>query len=88
MKDKVDVLLSGGTVLTIDEQRRIIRDGAVALRGTDIVAVGKRDDLARQYDAAEVRDCRHKLIMPGLINSHLHFYHTMHRGLACGAYRP
>ena len=29
-----------------------------------------------------MRDCRHKLIMPGLVNSHLHFYHTMHRGLA------
>jgi 5-methylthioadenosine/S-adenosylhomocysteine deaminase len=79
---KADVLLSGGTVMTVDEQRRIIRDGAVALQGSDIVAVGKRVDLERDYEAQEVRDCRHKLIMPGLINSHLHFYHTMHRGLA------
>jgi cytosine/adenosine deaminase-related metal-dependent hydrolase len=82
MKEKVDILLSGGTVLTVDDKRRIIRDGAVALRGSDIIAVGKRVDLERQYDAKEVRDCQHKLIMPGLINSHLHFYHTMHRGLA------
>ncbi len=82
MATKVDLLLSGGTVLTIDPQRRIIRDGAVAISGTDIVAVGKREDLAREYEAKEIRECRHKLIMPGLINSHLHFYHTMHRGLA------
>jgi 5-methylthioadenosine/S-adenosylhomocysteine deaminase len=82
MKKKVDVLLSGGTVMTIDAERRIIRDGAVAMRGTDIVAVGKRADLERDYEAAETRDCRHKLVMPGLVNSHLHFYHTMHRGLA------
>src|SRR5215213_4439467 len=79
---KVDLLLSGGTVLTIDPERRIIRDGAVAISGTDIVAVGKREDLIKAYEAREVRECRHKLIMPGLINSHLHFYHTMHRGLA------
>jgi 5-methylthioadenosine/S-adenosylhomocysteine deaminase len=82
MAAKVDLLLSGGTVLTVDEQRRIIRDGAVAVRGTDIVAVGKRESLDREFEARTVRDCKHKLIMPGLVNSHLHFYHTMHRGLA------
>jgi 5-methylthioadenosine/S-adenosylhomocysteine deaminase len=82
MATKVDLLLSGGTVLTMDEQRRIIRDGAVAIRGTDIVAVGKRESLEREFEARTVRDCKHKLIMPGLVNSHLHFYHTMHRGLA------
>jgi 5-methylthioadenosine/S-adenosylhomocysteine deaminase len=82
MATKVDLLLSGGTVLTMDEQRRIIRDGAVAIRGTDIVAVGKRESLERKFEARTVRNCKHKLIMPGLVNSHLHFYHTMHRGLA------
>ena len=82
MTDKVDVLLAGGTVITVDTQRRIYRDGAVALRGSDIVAVGKRADLESRYAAAETRDCRNKLIMPGFVNSHLHFYHTMHRGLA------
>jgi 5-methylthioadenosine/S-adenosylhomocysteine deaminase len=82
MATKVDVLLSGGTVITVDEQRRIIRDGAVAIRGSDIIAVGKRENLEREFEARMVRDCKHKLIMPGLVNSHLHFYHTMHRGLA------
>ena len=82
MATRVDLLLSGGTVLTVDEQRRIIRDGAVAIRGTDIVAVGKRENLEREFEARAVRNCKHKLIMPGLVNSHLHFYHTMHRGLA------
>jgi 5-methylthioadenosine/S-adenosylhomocysteine deaminase len=81
-REKVDVLLSGGTVITVDGQRRIYRDGAVALRGSDIVAVGKREALEQAYEARVVRNCKHKLIMPGLVNSHLHFYHTMHRGLA------
>lgn len=82
MKENVDVLLAGGTVITVDTQRRIYRDGAVALRGTDIVAVGKLADLSARYDAKSTRDCRGKLVMPGFVNSHLHFYHTMHRGLA------
>ena len=82
MKENVDVLLAGGTVITVDTQRHIYRDGAVALRGTDIVAVGKLADLSARYDAKSTRDCRGKLVMPGFVNSHLHFYHTMHRGLA------
>lgn len=77
-----DYLLSGGTVLTIDPTRRIIRDGAVAIKGSDIVAVGKRAHLENEVSAREIVDCRRKLVMPGFVNSHLHFYHTMHRGLA------
>ncbi len=80
--EKVDVLLSGGTVITVDAERRIYRDGAVALRGSEIVAVGKREDILQRFSANEVRDCSNKLIMPGFVNAHLHFYHTMHRGLA------
>ena len=38
--------------------------------------------LERAVDAKTILDCRRKLIMPGFVNSHLHFYHTMHRGLA------
>jgi len=82
LAERADVILSGGTVITVDETRRVIRDGAVVFRGSDILAVGKREDVEQRYEAVETRDCRHKLIMPGLVNSHLHFYHTMHRGLA------
>src|ERR1700691_2993996 len=41
-KDKVDLLVTGGTVVTMDAQRRVIEDGAVAIRGDSIVAVGPR----------------------------------------------
>jgi 5-methylthioadenosine/S-adenosylhomocysteine deaminase len=71
MKEKVDILLAGGTVITVDQRRRIYRDGAVAMRGNEIVAVGKRADLAARYDAKHTRDCRNKLVMPGFVNSHL-----------------
>lgn len=82
MSTKADYLLSGGTVITVDPERRIIRDGAVALNGTDIVAIGKREHVEHEVTARRTIDCRRKLIMPGFVNSHLHFYHTMHRGLA------
>jgi len=82
MTTKADYLLAGGTVITVDGDRRIFRDGAVAFRGSEIVAVGKRDLIERQIEARTTIDCRRKLVMPGFVNSHLHFYHTMHRGLA------
>lgn len=76
-----DYLLSGGTVVTVDPKRRVIRDGAVAIAGSRIVAVGKREELESTVAAKRVIDCKERLIMPGLVNSHVHFYHTMHRGL-------
>ena len=82
MPQKADYLLSGGTVITVDEERRIIRDGAVAIRGDRIAAVGKAEELNREFTAGRTIDAKGKLIMPGFVNSHMHFYHTMHRGLA------
>lgn len=51
MKEAVDTLLAGGTVITVDEKRRVYRDGAVALRENAIVAVGTRPDLVERFDA-------------------------------------
>ena len=81
MAEKVDYLLAGGTVITVDPERRIIRDGAVAIRGNRIAAVGKAADLEREYTADRAIDARRKIIMPGFVNAHIHFYHTIHRGL-------
>jgi 5-methylthioadenosine/S-adenosylhomocysteine deaminase len=79
---RADFLLAGGTVMTVDAERRIFRNGAVALLGSEIVAVGKQAELEKTVQAKTIIDCRRKLVMPGFVNSHLHFYHTMHRGLA------
>jgi 5-methylthioadenosine/S-adenosylhomocysteine deaminase len=79
---RADYLLAGGTVMTVDPERRIFRNGAVAFLGSEIVAVGKQAELERTVQAKTIIDCRRKLVMPGFVNSHLHFYHTMHRGLA------
>src|SRR3954470_24552822 len=76
-KTSVALVLTGGTVVTVDEQRRILDDGAVAVDGDRIVAVGPADEIAAQYRAAETIDCRGKLVLPGLIDAHGHGGHSL-----------
>ena len=59
-------------MLTIDRERRILRDGAVAFRDGTIVAVGKTADVAPTVRAREVIDGRRFLVAPGLVNGHVH----------------
>ncbi len=81
-KERVDLLVAGGTVVTMDAGRRVIEDGAVALRGDTIVAVGPRADLEARFDASRRIDARGKLVLPGLINGHTHAAMSLFRGLA------
>src|SRR3712207_1913231 len=66
----------------MDASRRVIEDGAVAVQGGRIVAVGKRSDIARRYSAVEVIDARGRAVIPGLINGHTHIPMTLFRGIA------
>src|SRR5256714_1507423 len=79
---RVDLIVSGGTVVTMDKERRVIEDGAVAVERGRIVAVGKSSDIARQYAAREVIDARGRAVVPGLINGHTHVPMTLFRGIA------
>src|SRR6204780_4198361 len=81
-KDKVDLLVTGGTVVTMDSQRRVIEDGAVAIRGDSIVAVGPRAEIESRFEAAQTIDARGALVLPGLINGHAHAAMSLFRGLA------
>ena len=81
-KERVDVLVTGGTVVTMDADRRIIGDGAVAIRGDTIVAVGPNSDVAAKYSARRRIDARGRIVLPGLINTHGHAPMTLMRGLS------
>jgi 5-methylthioadenosine/S-adenosylhomocysteine deaminase len=81
-KERVDLLISGGTVVTMDSGKRVIEDGAVAVRGDAIVAVGARQEIESRYEAARTIDAHEKIVMPGLINSHAHAAMSLFRGLA------
>lgn len=80
------MLFKNATVITMDPKRRIIREGAVAVRGSRIEAVGKSRELSRQFSADEAIDLRGGLLLPGLIDSHIHLAQAMIRG--CGEGLP
>jgi len=81
-KERVDLLVSGGTVVTMDADRHIIEDGAVAIRGDSIVAVGPSAEVFAKYAARRRIDARGRIVLPGLINTHGHAPMTLMRGLA------
>ncbi|HMI52971.1 MAG TPA: amidohydrolase [Candidatus Saccharimonadales bacterium] len=80
-KEKVDVIITGGTVLTMDGSRTTIDDGAVAVKGDLIVAAAPRIEIESKYSAAQTIDARNKLVLPGFINGHTHVPMTLFRGL-------
>jgi len=79
---KADLLILGGTIVTMDKQRRVIRDGAIAIAQGRIAAVGDRAEIQKRYTSAETIDATNKIIIPGLINGHTHIPMTLFRGLA------
>ena len=79
---RVDLIVSGGVVVTMDAQRRVVEDGAVAVAGGRIVAVGKRSEITGRYAAREVIDARGRAVIPGLVNGHTHVPMTLFRGIA------
>lgn len=64
-------------VVTMDDRRREISDGAVLIDGNTITAVGRSDELPQTAD--EVIDCRGLVLLPGLVNTHHHLYQTLTR---------
>jgi 5-methylthioadenosine/S-adenosylhomocysteine deaminase len=69
-------------LITVDADRRVIRDGAVAVDRGKIVAVGKSAQIARDFSAARNIDGRSTVATPGLIDCHLHASFQLSRGLA------
>ena len=82
------LLVENGRVVTRSNANPYIEDGAVAIDGTKIVAVGGREELRRAYPEATSLDAHGGLIMPGLINCHTHIYSGLARGLAIKGCNP
>lgn len=69
---QVDILITAGCIVTVDGDRRIIRDGAIAIEGRDIVAVGPREEITAAFAGRKAIDAPHGLVTPGLIDIHNH----------------
>ena len=78
-----DLLLTRGSVITVDDRRAVYEPGAVAVRGERIVAVGTPDELDG-YRAERVIDCTGKAVLPGFVDSHTHLFQSLGRGLGEG----
>ena len=65
MKYKVDLLIKGGTILTMDWEGTMFNDAAVAIADDRIIEVGKRNILEKKLDPEKVINAEKKVIMPG-----------------------
>src|SRR5690606_13395680 len=79
---RVDTILSGGVVVTMNGAFDLIHDGAVAVKDGKIAAVGPSVDINKRFQADDVVDCTGQYILPGLINVHTHVPMTLLRGLS------
>ena len=78
---RVDLIVTGGTVVTMNGTRAVYDDGTVVVKGDTIVAVGSRNELEAKYVASKTVDAKGKLLLPGFINGHTHVPMTLFRGL-------
>jgi 5-methylthioadenosine/S-adenosylhomocysteine deaminase len=76
-----DIIIANGYVVTMDGRRQIYSDGAVAITGRDIVAVGRTKDVLARHKAPHVIDACGKLVMPGLIDGHNHAFQYLSKGI-------
>lgn len=75
------LLVGNGNLLTLGRNNRVIAGGAVLIDGPRIKRTGLTGDLRSEYPDAKFIDARGKLIMPGMINTHMHLYSTFARGM-------
>jgi 5-methylthioadenosine/S-adenosylhomocysteine deaminase len=77
-----DLIISGRWVVTMDAQRRVIENGAIAIRADRIVAAGTRADIDRNWQPKRRIDRPNAMLTPGLINTHTHAAMSLFRGIA------
>jgi len=81
-RQPADLLVLGGTIVTMDETRRIIDDGGIAVSNGRIIAIGPRAEIESRYTSRQRVNASGKVIAPGLINGHTHVPMVLFRGLA------
>ncbi|MEM3522563.1 MAG: amidohydrolase, partial [Candidatus Bathyarchaeia archaeon] len=70
----VDIIIKNGLIVTMDKQKRIIENGAIAIENEKIIDIGKTIELEKKYKADKIIEAKGKIVIPGLICSHTHLY--------------
>jgi 5-methylthioadenosine/S-adenosylhomocysteine deaminase len=78
----ISLVVTGGTVVTMNAARQVLTPGSVAIESGAIVAVGEPAAIAAAYRGAETIDAAGAVVLPGLINTHTHAPMVLYRGLA------
>jgi 5-methylthioadenosine/S-adenosylhomocysteine deaminase len=79
---RIDLIVNGDYVVTMDINGTVYRDGAIAIDQGAIVAIGATADIAATYQARENLSGNNRIVLPGLINGHSHAAMTLLRGVA------
>ena len=75
------LLIVNGLLLSLDDERPIIRDAGILIEDDKIIDLGKSEELKTKYSNVDLMDVKGKLILPGMINTHMHLYSTFARGM-------
>jgi cytosine/adenosine deaminase-related metal-dependent hydrolase len=76
------ILISGGTIITVGEQRRVIRDGAILVQKDKVAQVGKASEVKVSPKAECEIDAKGMVVLPGLVDTHVHLAQALLRGCA------
>ena len=82
LAEPVDQIWSARYLITMDPQHRLIENGALAVRGERIAAVGTRAEIDRRFQARQRLDRPDAILAPGLVNTHTHVPMSLFRGIA------
>ncbi|GAB0116039.1 amidohydrolase family protein [Acidisoma sp. 7E03] len=77
----MSIILADGWVVTMNPARDVLEQASILVRGDRIAAIGTRAQLAAQEPGAEIIDCRDRIVVPGMVNTHTHLFQTLLKGL-------
>jgi 5-methylthioadenosine/S-adenosylhomocysteine deaminase len=78
----VSLIVSGGTVVTMDRAGRVLSPGALAIDGRDIVGIDTPGAIGAKFSARDTVDATSQVVLPGLVNTHTHAPMVLYRGMA------
>jgi len=81
-RKSVDLIISGGIIVTMDAERRLVENGAIAVEKSQIVGVGTASEIAQKFTARQAINASNKVVIPGLINTHTHIPMSLFRGIS------
>jgi len=84
----VDLLIENGTIVTMDQKRRVLDNHSVAIEKGRIVQIGKTVNLQREHPRVDKVDATGRIVMPGLVCSHSHLYGILLRGASLNIAPP